>query len=127
MIRDCLITPSGSSVLGDDTLDSAGTERHSRWMRLPVLAWLIPASIAFASCGSTYSVMGGTDDGGGGGSDGGGLADLAQMLPPMICKTPGPLPANGPWFKEVTREMGWAPSANLTPLATAVRAGDLDG
>lgn len=46
-------------------------------------------------------------------------------LPPPICKTPGT--HQGPWFVEVTEELGLAKTDDFEPLATGIVAGDLDG
>jgi hypothetical protein len=61
-----------------------------------------------------------------GGSDGGADAGPDLAPPPMICKTPPPLPGSG-WFTEVTSEMGLGTAAAPAALATSIRAGDLDG
>src|SRR4029079_6036016 len=45
--------------------------------------------------------------------------------PPRICKTPAP--PSGPWFAEVTADVGLAPTADFEPLAISVIAADLDG
>src|SRR5687767_6897769 len=47
-------------------------------------------------------------------------------LPPEICKTPGSLP-EGPWFTEVTEEMGLGTADEPAVLAVTLRAADLDG
>src|SRR5439155_12355848 len=52
-------------------------------------------------------------------------ADAGPEPPPRICKTPAP-PA-GPWFAEVTGEVGLAKTDTFEPLAISVIAADLDG
>jgi hypothetical protein len=71
-----------------------------------------------AGCGEDAE----TPPGGTGGS--GGAGGTGPELPPAICKTPAPY--DGPWFTEVTAELGLAKSAALEPLATSIVAADLD-
>ena len=62
---------------------------------------------------------------GGGGGDGkadAGAPDAA--LPARVCKTPG---APEVKFRKATAELGLAATADFKPLATTVRAADLDG
>lgn len=55
----------------------------------------------------------------------GGSSDTGDDRPPAICKRPSA--HEGPWFVEVTAEVGLAKSDTLEPLATGIVAGDLDG
>jgi enediyne biosynthesis protein E4 len=45
--------------------------------------------------------------------------------PPPICRTPEPI--SWPWIREITGDVGLAPTADFAPVATGVVAGDLDG
>jgi len=51
--------------------------------------------------------------------------DAGPSLPPRICKTPGPTPAE--WFADATAEVGLAATATFEPQAVSVIAADLDG
>ena len=62
------------------------------------------------------------DDDGEGGSSSTGVDER----PPQICKAPS-LPPEGPWFVEVTEELGLAATEDFEPLATGIVAADLDG
>jgi hypothetical protein len=45
--------------------------------------------------------------------------------PPRICRTP--TPSDGPWYTEITSEVGLAKTDKLEPLATNLIAADVDG
>lgn len=70
-----------------------------------------------AGCGDNDAAGGAPSEGGGGAGGG--------ALPPSICLAPeAPV---GPWFKEITAEVGLAKTTELEPLGTSVVAADLDG
>src|SRR5690242_13257209 len=84
-------------------------------MRSAGRASLLLLGVMLAACGgeSTNSTTG--TGGSGGGDD----------HPPIICRTP--TPRDGPWYTEITAEVGLAKTDALEPLATSVVAADLDG
>jgi hypothetical protein len=93
---------------------------------------LFPLVTACAVPGAQDGLDGGTSTTGEGGSEG---ADTGEAegetgsddgdIPPEICNVPEL--SIGPWFVEVTDEIGFAVTDALEPLATGVVAGDLDG
>jgi hypothetical protein len=50
----------------------------------------------------------------------------AEWVPPATCRVPSSVIPDGPWFTEVTAEVGLAKNGDFEPVATGIVAGDID-
>jgi hypothetical protein len=92
--------------------------RFSAFAASPIVAALVVVPILSFGC------SGGGNEASNPADTGGDDTDAGPALPPRICKTPPP--QSNAWFVDATADVGLAPTATLTPLASVVVSADLD-